>query len=216
MCFSAAASYSASGVLGVCGLVALKYIHQPKQRLLASIPLIFAVQQFTEGLLWQRLSNHDALLSEGCMYVFLTMAQVVWPFWMPLSFMRLENEPFRKKIILFSFFAGCCTSGLLAYRLLLFAASAQIRDHHIYYNIASPEWMILVSSILYVISTVLPPFFSSLNRAKLLGTTLLASLLVSKIFFNDYLISVWCFFAAIISILIIFIIKESPTENHPA
>jgi hypothetical protein len=216
MCFSATASFSASAVLVVCGVVALKSSHQSKQWTLAAVPIIFAAQQFIEGFLWMGLKNQNALLSEVCMYVFLTVAQVLWPFWMALSFIKLEENAFRKKILWISFYAGCGASCMLVYRLVFFNINAQIRDHHIYYDITSPQWMITASSILYVIATLLPSFASTLHRSKVLGFMLLASLLVSKIFFNDYLISVWCFFAAIISILIIFMIKgcKMPIVNR--
>jgi hypothetical protein len=211
MCFSATASFSTSVILAVCGVVTLKYTDQPKHRFLASVPLIFAAQQFIEGLLWIGLTDQHNLLSEICMYTFLTVAQVIWPFWMALSFIKLEENSFRKKILWICFYAGCIVSGILAYRLFFFSIATRVRDHHIYYDIKSPRWMIVTSSILYVVATLIPPFVSTLNRSKLLALTLLASLLVSKLFFNDYLISVWCFFAAIISILIIFIIKEITT-----
>jgi hypothetical protein len=207
MCFSATASFSASAVLAVCGVVAVTSTNQSKQWFLASVPIIFAAQQFTEGFLWMGLKNENAPLSELCMYTFLTVAQVIWPFWMALSFMKLEENPIRKKILLICFYAGCVASCILAYRLVFFTIAAQIRDHHIYYDIPSPRWMIIASSILYVIATLIPPFASTLN-SKILGFMLLASLLVSKFFYSDYLISVWCFFAAIISILIILIFKR--------
>jgi hypothetical protein len=159
-------------------------------------------------MLWIGLKNQQIFLNEACMYAFLTIAQVIWPFWLPLSFFKLEENEFRKKILLICFFAGCGASVILAYRLLFLTVDAQINEHHIYYYIASSRWMIIASSVLYIIATLAPAFISTLNKSKLLGCILIISLLVSKLFFNDYLISVWCFFAAIISLLIILILRE--------
>jgi hypothetical protein len=212
MCFSATASFGASAILAVCGIKALTSAHQAKQKFLAAIPFIFAVQQLIEGLLWIGLKNQQALLSEICMYAFLLIAQVLWPFWLPLSFLKLEENGFRKKILLISFLAGCSASAILAYRLLFLTVDAHIMEHHIYYGIASSRWMIITSSILYIIATLVPPFVSALSKSKLLGCFLIFSLLVSKLLFGDYLISVWCFFAAIISMLIVLIVNE--LKNH--
>jgi hypothetical protein len=208
MCFSATASFSASAILTVCGVKALKSMHQPKQKFLAVIPFVFATQQLIEGILWVGLKKEQVFLSEVCMYAFLTIAQVLWPFWLPLSFLRLEENEFRKKFLLISFFAGCGASAILAYRLLFLTVDAQIKEHHIYYYIQSSRWMIFASSALYIIATLIPPFVSTVSKSKLLGCFLIFSVLVSKLFFGDYLISVWCFFAAIISVLIILIVNE--------
>jgi hypothetical protein len=56
MCFSAQASFGASAVLGIMGIYAL---HKAKQqeRLLAIVPLFFAVQQACEGIVWLTYAN---------------------------------------------------------------------------------------------------------------------------------------------------------------
>ena len=59
MCFSATASFGASAVLGAIGIIAVAKAKTKPQRLFATIPLIFAVQQLTEGLLWLSLKNAD-------------------------------------------------------------------------------------------------------------------------------------------------------------
>jgi hypothetical protein len=60
MCFSATASFGAAVVLGTIGIVAMSKAGTKPQRLLAAIPLIFAVQQVTEGLIWLSV-DHPAL-----------------------------------------------------------------------------------------------------------------------------------------------------------
>jgi hypothetical protein len=62
------------------------------------------------------------------------------------------------------------------------------------------------SAIVYFIPTVLPALISSVDRMRLLGIIVLASYLVSNVFYQNYLVSVWCFFAAIISVVILVII----------
>ena len=52
MCFSANASFGAGVVLTIIGVAAIKKVQHPSQILFASIPLLFAVQQISEGILW--------------------------------------------------------------------------------------------------------------------------------------------------------------------
>ncbi|THD66260.1 DUF6629 family protein, partial [Phenylobacterium sp.] len=55
MCFSATASFTAAAVTGSLGLVAMARTRQLHDLPLAATPVLFAVQQVTEGLIWLRL-----------------------------------------------------------------------------------------------------------------------------------------------------------------
>ena len=57
MCFSAGASFGASALLGVAGAIAVTRATTIPQRLFASIPFVFSVQQLAERLLWLSLKN---------------------------------------------------------------------------------------------------------------------------------------------------------------
>src|SRR5690242_9093334 len=64
MCFSVGASFTASGILAVIGGFAL--VRAPKYyRALAAIPLLFALQQFAEGVVWMTLTHPLAELSRN-------------------------------------------------------------------------------------------------------------------------------------------------------
>ena len=54
MCFSANASFGAGVFLTSIGVIATKNISNKKQILFASIPILFGIQQITEGFLWHR------------------------------------------------------------------------------------------------------------------------------------------------------------------
>ena len=57
MCFSAGASFSAGVVLSVIGVATIRIVKHPSQLLFACIPIIFAVQQISEGVLWKTLPD---------------------------------------------------------------------------------------------------------------------------------------------------------------
>ena len=57
MCFSASISFTTAAVLTVAGVITLKNTSNKKEYILASFPLIFALQQFVEGLSWLYLKD---------------------------------------------------------------------------------------------------------------------------------------------------------------
>jgi hypothetical protein len=100
MCFSASASFGAGIVLSAIGIASLKKTKQPSQSFFASIPLLFAVQQITEGFLWLALKNPGyGFLLQPATYIFLAFAQIIWPTFVPLAIFLLEKKPNRLKTL---------------------------------------------------------------------------------------------------------------------
>ena len=56
MCFSATASFGASAVLGTLGVITVAKAKTKPQKFFGTIPLLFSIQQLTEGLLWVSLT----------------------------------------------------------------------------------------------------------------------------------------------------------------
>ncbi len=65
MCFSATASFTASGILAAVGLLSIAKARTLPMRIFASTPLLFAIQQASEGVLWTTnptsIMHHAAL-----------------------------------------------------------------------------------------------------------------------------------------------------------
>jgi hypothetical protein len=200
MCFSATASFGAAAVLGTIGSVSVTKAGKPSQIHFSLIPMLFALQQVSEGLLWLSLS-HESMYAwkEPTTYIFLFFAQFLWIWWIPLSLYLMEENAWRKKLLFGTFFLGLCCATMLGYRLYLYGVYAGIEHHHIRYVIGSNKLLTLMSSVLYVIAIIVPFFISSISRIKVVGILLTISLLVTWFFYKEYLISVWCFFAALLS-----------------
>ena len=60
----------------------------------------------------------------------------------------------------------------------------------------------------YVIATIIPFFVSSISLGNVMGTAIAIFLIATYYFIKVHLISVWCFFSAITSILVFFIIQR--------
>ena len=100
MCFSASASFGTSVVLGTIGVVTLAKVKRRVQLPFAFIPVMFAVQQLTEGIFWISFSDSShASRSHFSVYVFLTFAQIIWPVWTPFSVLLLEKDRARTRML---------------------------------------------------------------------------------------------------------------------
>ena len=215
MCFSAEASFGASAVLAAVGVITLKNAKTPAQVPFALIPLLFAVQQAAEGILWIGLSSTDhASWRHFPVLIFLLFAQVIWPVWVPLSISLLEKDPARKKILTLLLAIGSITSLYLLYCLFAYGVTAKIHAGHIQYTLSFPLAFVWISSVFYFMPTVLPLFASGFKRMWILGITILLSFIIAKIYFEEHLISVWCFFAAIISITVLMILLKSKKDSE--
>ncbi len=208
MCFSSEASFTASAILGVGGVIALSKSKPGNQCMFAAIPLLFSIQQLFEGFLWKAIHHNDIAEQKLYATIFLFFAQVVWPIWLPLSVFKAENDAKRKKILRYVLIAGITTSLILGLRMLFSEIRWDEYEQHIRYEIKSPQWINISTSILYFIAVIFPGFISTVKGLKVIAIILLTSLIVSVFFFHDYLISIWCYFAAVISIIIIIIVVK--------
>jgi len=209
MCFSAGASFGASAVLALVGTAAIRQSRTPAQMVFASIPLIFAVQQASEGLVWLSILHTSfAHWQQPATYIFLLFAQVLWPVWVPFAVLLLEKEKGRKKWLYLCLASGLLVSFYLAWRLLTQTVTSEIIGMHIFYKIGISGPMLSATAIVYFITTVLAPLISSVKKMWYFGLSIAISYIVAEVFYDNYVISVWCFFAAIISIAVFTIILD--------
>jgi len=210
MCFSAGASFAGGVVISAVGVATVRKVGKPTQRLFAGIPLLFGFQQFAEGVLWVTLRSggHD-WLQNAATYIFLITALIIWPVMIPLSMWFMEEVKKRKKILAGLIVIGGIVSLFYAFCLISYDVTPRINDFHIQYVDEFPKTLVDIAFVFYLASTVAPLFVSSVRRMWLFGILITVSCLVTRIFFAQYLTSVWCFFAALISVVIYWILSES-------
>lgn len=209
MCFSTEVSILSGSALTIAGVITLRKTRDMSQVPFAAIPILFGIQQFSEAAVWLSLtSSAYAHWQPASTIVFLIFAQIVWPLWIPVSIMILENNTARKIFLRVLIGFGAVISSYLAWCLVNYPVSAEIEESHIHYVLNFPLALMWISGVLYFIPTVVPALVASCKKVAILGFTILASYIFTKIFYANYLISVWCFFAAVISIVIHYIIIE--------
>jgi hypothetical protein len=210
MCFSAEASFAGGVIISAIGIVTVTKVHKPSQILFACIPIFFGLQQFAEGIIWMTIPRpeYSHVLSVST-YLFLIMADVVWPSMIPLSILLMEQDRKRKKYLWALLVSGIVVSGYYSFNLLTYPVKPEIEGFHILYVSAFPKPLDMVAFFVYLISGIPPLFISSIKRTHLMGWLMLFSCAISAFFFTQYLTSVWCFFAALISGVIFWILRDS-------
>lgn len=213
MCFSAGASFVGGVIISGIGVATIREVHKPSQLVFACIPLFFGVQQIVEGCLWLTFQGADYVnIQKIATYLFLIMAQVLWPTLIPVSVLLMEENKKGKRILWILLGLGISLSLYYFICLLLFNVIPQIKGFHIEYNTEFPESLAVIAFIVYLVVTITPLFVSGIKRTHLLGILMFFSCLITAIFFTQYLISVWCFFAALISGVIFWILRDAKKE----
>ncbi len=93
--------------------------------------------------------------------------------------------------------------------LLTLSVKPEIMGYHIEYVDNFPTSIRLVVFAIYLITSIAPLFISSIKRTYILGILMFISCLVTIVFFTQYLTSVWCFFAATMSLVIYWILRDA-------
>jgi hypothetical protein len=213
MCFSAAASIAGGVVISGFGVITEKQNLKPEQRLFAGVPFIFALQQFAEGVVWLTLRSSGYTEIQGiATHIFLGIALVVWPSLIPIAMLLMEKSKDRRFVLAGLTAIGAAVSIYNAFSLFHYQVTPQIQSLHIVYIDNFPTTFAIIP-IFYVMSTVLPLFVSSVKRMWIMGGMILISLAVTVVFFSEFLTSVWCFFAAILSMMVYWILQGAPVVN---
>lgn len=213
MCFSETASFVTGAALCATGSVALSKVTRRNQIPFASIPFLFGIQQLSEGVLW--LSINETIPEKWLWpsaFTFLLFAQVIWPAWVSFSVLTVERDSKRRRIIFGLLLLGSALALYHVYCLMKYPIAVSAGAHHIDYLRDFPQRPAKLISAVYLLVTILPLFISSMRGTKLLGAAIAVSCLLAYFFYHEFFISTWCFFAAIVSVIVVLILFQWSKE----
>jgi len=208
MCFSATADFTGSVVLGTVGVATLREVRDRRELLLAAMPGLFAIHEFVEGFVWLGL---DGTLSPQVAHnagaAFVLYAQGILPFLLPLSVFLIEpTKRQRRRMMGFVVLGGVLALymlwGLIAYPLAISDQSHSI----MYVNVITNTTLV---AVIYVIATCGSLFFSGFRALVALGWYNLVGLLVVMLVKRYAFTSVWCAYAAAVSVVIYFFFRRA-------
>lgn len=221
MCFSATASFTAAIVLIPAGVYCLKQAIQLDKPYwaFAMLPLIFGLQQLLEGGVWLALMQGEPSAAHMMALGFLMFSHVFWLGWIAYSSYLTESSPQLRRIFLVIVMTGVLF-GVSMYIPLLFNPEwllVSIVRHSIHYDlifISDTYISQQMLTALYAGIILVPLMLSSDHYHSVLGVLILFSGLLTWAFFGWAFVSVWCYFAAIISLYIFMMIARSIQILH--
>ncbi len=205
MCFSASASFGSAAVLMSLGSSASKLNQEPKQKMFVALPFIFGFQQLCEGFVWISLGEQSSL-QNFAVRAFLFFALAFWPVWLPWSLYALEKKPERKAVLKGLGWLGAFFSVGAIWILFRGGPRAAAAGHSIAYSFSGFQYLVTpsVDAVAYILTALIPFFISSERKVKVTGALIFAGLLFSHIHRQETVTSVWCFFAALTSVYIVY------------
>ena len=200
MCFSATASFSAGVLLLGLGALTLKSARHPRQLPLAAIPMLFAIQQLSEGVIWLTFRYEAPPLNAVMTHVYSFFSHVLWPIYVPVAVWLIEPPGRRRRALFFFVATGLAVGAYLLYFLVAFPVVSRPTGRHIEY--LSPHFFAATTMTLYLLSTTVGPMLSTHQMVKVFGVLALLSFSAAYYFYATWFISVWCFFAALLSVTV--------------
>lgn len=229
MCFSATVSYSAAAVLVTTGAYAA---HQARRlpapyRMWALVPVLFGLQQAFEGRVWQMLDAGDTGAATPYALGFHFFSHFLWLWWLGLSSYLVEPVNFgqmgkmRRRVL-----GGCAAfgafAGTLVYAVMLMHPEwmkIAVMGSSIVYDFSvpwrSPIDIPVTPVMLYGLTILVPLLFSSHSRIRVFGVLVILSMALTSATFNKAFVSVWCLFASVLSLYLVYMIRQVVAESKP-
>ncbi len=199
MCFSETVSFSAAAGLSLLGIGTIRQTTSRSQLLLASFPCLFAVQQTLEGFVWLGKSNsYFSEIDRIGTYGFLLFATLLWLVLSPVSIYLLE-EDIKKKRLLIGLATGGLLLGIYLFGWIMYhGINPQTFSGNLLYDLRFIPFY-EVSKYLYLAIIVLPFAIADSSALKLFSCLIVSSFTICQLLFHATMVSVWCFFAAVLS-----------------
>lgn len=213
MCFSAEASFAASGVLAASSIAIARIPKEKASIPLSLFPAVFATHQFIEGMIWL---NHDGILPDtyktGIVYAYALIAFVLWPIFVPFSAFLMETGRRRRILILICQAIGVWVGLALLLSLVRDLVEVSVDCCSLSYQVDAPDVLIAP----YLIAVAIPFLASSRRGLVLFGVAITASCAAAVVAASATSFpSVWCFFAALLSTgLYLYFRTAARTTDH--
>ena len=201
VCFSAEVDLVAGvAVVGV-GIGALRQVSVPRQKWLASIPLVLGTHQLIEAVVWWGLEGRfSEAVWRFATWWYLTIAFGLLPILVPVAVGALEPVSNRRRVSLFVA-VGAAVSIVLMYAVVRGPVEASIEGHHISY--AVDLWRGELVVLLYVVATCGSLLVSKHRHVRWFGIANLVVVAVLAWVDRNAFISLWCAWAAVTSVAIV-------------
>jgi hypothetical protein len=205
--FFAILNFTLSGAIGVVGILTLRKASTPNEVVFASLPLLFALHQFTQGFVWlgmYHLIGPRALHMAESIFVFY--AQGFLQFLVPFALWLIEPRGVRRQLIGLLTIIGAALMAYTLWGLAVHPTSVSVENNALVY--LNPWTNKLWVALIYVLTTCGSLILSSSIAIQLFGWLNLIGLTAIYLLKPYAFTSLWCLYAAAISVLLYFYFVE--------
>lgn len=181
--------------------LSLREVRTPREFPFASMPALFAAHQFLEVAVWAGLDGqvpHD--VAELAMRAYLFIAWPLLPALLPFAILMLQPPHSRRRVVPF-LGLGIVVAVYLAYVVLANPVEVIRHPHGLEYVTVVQHPV--VWAVLYIVAVIGAPLMSGYRSIVAFGAANLVALLLVAVFYYAAFASLWCFFAAFASVLML-------------
>jgi len=193
-------------LIGV-GIVSNRMSLPAGSRVLAAFPLLFGVHQGIEGVIWLSMAYATPVFFQKCIvFIYEIIAVAAWPILCPLSVLLIEPSGQKRPIVRWFLGGGILLAAYLAWFIAIGPLTATVGGCSLQYDniVPFPEYMVLI----YVFIVASPYLLARNGYLVAFGIFLVVGWRLAALINELTFVSVWCFFAAILSLLIYFYFRS--------
>lgn len=197
MCFSITADLVVGAALVPVAVATLREVKHRREVPFALLPTVFSAHQFIEAAVWP-----NDVVSPGmahlAMLAYVFIALPLLPALVPWAILMLEPRGARLRVAPFAVL-GTVVSAYLAVVVLTEPVSVTRGPHALQYQTGVDDGY--VWAVLYVISVIGPALMSGYRSIVVFGWANLVGLIVVAVLYVHAFASLWCIYAATLSVL---------------
>jgi len=202
MCFSPEADLVVGGLVVAMGVDALRRVREPRQILFAALPLMFGLHQVDEAFVWLGLQGHvSESLERVSIWIYVLFALAALPALVPVAVFAVERSAARRRLIGGLAALGIAVGVSLGVAVFRGSVNAAIDGRHISYDVSALHQGRDLTA-LYVVAACGALVLCSYRDIALLGALNLVAVPILMWMTVSGFISLWCFWAAIVSVVI--------------
>ncbi|MCD4533681.1 hypothetical protein LRP67_06265 [Nocardioides sp. cx-169] len=195
------ADLTAGAALLPVAAICLREVRTARELPFASLPLLFALHQLTEALVWRGASDYvSAGVQHAAAVIYVLFAFPVLPVLVPLAVLLLEPRGRRRRVAPFVVL-GAVVGAYLLWAVLDGPFLVREEPHALIYDVNltyGPMW-----AVLYIVAVIGPSVLSGYPSIVVFGLLNLVGLTVVAIIYVQAFASLWCVYAALTSALVV-------------
>ena len=215
MCFSPQADLVGGVVITGIGVDVLLHRDGRNSHIaLSALPVLLGLHQFVEAFVWWGLQGHvSAGAGRAAMWVYLSIAFIVLPIFVPTAVLLLEPTARRRWMIVPFVVIGTAVAVALLVAMLHGPVSVRLRPNHLAYSLRLGHSAVVIT--LYVVAVCGAWLMSGYRPIALYGIANLVAVIVIAKLTIDGFASVWCGYAALSSAALALYMRRPHSGHSP-